>query len=73
MKIFMTAILSFVSFLFARIHCENLDKYGYENLTEDARLQLVNSLKQELEAEYRNECVTKGGEGSAFTYIQVEL
>ena len=67
MKISMIAILSFVSFLFARIHCENLDKYGYESLTEDAKLQLVNSLKQEFEAEYRKECVAKGGEGSAFT------
>lgn len=67
MKIFMVAILSFVSFLFARIHCENLDRYGYENLTEDAKLQLVNSLKQNLEAEYRNECIAKGGKGSAFT------
>ncbi len=63
----MVAILSFVSFLFARIHCENLDRYGYENLTEDAKLQLVNSLKQKLEAEYRNECIAKGGKGSAFT------
>jgi len=36
-------------------------------LTKNAQQQLVNNLKQELEAEYRNECVTKGGEGSAFT------
>ena len=67
MKIFMIAILSFASFLFARIHCENLDKYGYESLTEDAKLQLVNSLKRELNAKYRNECVEMGGEGANFT------
>ncbi len=36
-------------------------------MTKNAQQQLVNNLKQELEAEYRNECVTKGGEGSAFT------
>ena len=67
MKIFMITIMYFASLIFARIHCENLDKYGYGSLTKNAQQQLVNNLKQELEAEYRNECVTKGGEGSAFT------
>lgn len=67
MKFFLIIILSFASLLFAHIHCENLDKYGYANLTEDEKLQRVNSLNQKLEAEYRDKCVAKGGEGSAFT------
>lgn len=28
MKIFMITIMYFASLIFARIHCENLDKYG---------------------------------------------
>ena len=67
MKFIVIMAFVLVSSLFANIECVDLDKYGYGNLTSDeARINLYNTIKQEIFSKVKGQCISDGGPGSTF-------